>query len=94
MRIPTPFSPPSGLRQCYDRQAGLATYSFNSLHPKSKFLQHPKSFAKHKCSLSFFGLKSLSAEVAGALAVHGGYIGLLREASQALEALRVARRQS
>ena len=33
-----PFSPPSGLRQGYDRQAGPATGPFNGLHPKSKFL--------------------------------------------------------
>jgi hypothetical protein len=35
----SPFSPPSNLRQGYDRQAGLATGSLNGLNPKSKFLQ-------------------------------------------------------
>ena len=35
---PTPFSPPSSLRQGYDRQAGPANGPFNGLHPKSNFL--------------------------------------------------------
>ena len=54
----------------------------------------PAKRPKHRGSLSFFGLKSLSAEVAEAFAGHGGYIGLLGEASRALEALRDARCQS
>jgi hypothetical protein len=33
-----PLSPPSKFHQGYDRQAGSATGSFNSLNPKSKFL--------------------------------------------------------
>jgi hypothetical protein len=41
--------------------------------------------ARHKGSLSFYGLKTISADAAKALAEHQGYIGLLDEASQALE---------
>jgi hypothetical protein len=33
----TPFFPASSLRRCFDRQAGLATGSFNGPHLKSKF---------------------------------------------------------
>jgi len=41
--------------------------------------------ARHKGSLSFYGLKSISADTAKALAGHQGYVGLLDEASKALE---------